>query len=221
MSLSLNKKWKTFLAVMGLCCAVGAPMAILFPASRPLIFLFIYTIPSHSIIPLPHEPAVVIAGKLADPMSVALTSGAAMFIACFLDYEAVNFFFNRTRVGSAREHRIYQGCVHYFLKAPFISLVVASFTPFIVFYPFRVLSPTSGYPLWRYMLAVFIGRVPRFYLEALLGHAFDWTNTIIVGGVILLVCWAIMWGVSRHLEELGQGEDSKDSQWKQENSNEA
>ena len=49
------------------------------------------------------------------------------------------------------------------------------------------------------MLAVFIGRVPRFYLEALLGHAFDWTNTIIVGGVILLICWAIMWRVSRHL----------------------
>jgi len=204
MPLRLAPRWKVFLAVMGLCCAAAAPIALLFPASRPLILLFLYTIPSHSVIPLPHEPAMVVAGKLFDPLLVALVAGVATFISSFLDYETVNFIFNRTRVGDAREHRVYQGCVHYFLKAPFASLVLAAFAPFIAFYPFRILGPTSGYPVRRYMLAVFIGRIPRFYLEALLGHALSWTNTILVGIFVLLVCWAILVCVSRHLERRGQ-----------------
>ena len=203
MSLHLSPKWKTFLAVMALCSGVGVPLAILAPGTRPLILLFLYTIPSHSVVPIPHEPALVWAGKIADPLTVALVSGAAMFIACFLDYETVNFIFDRTRVGSARDHRIYQGCVHYFLKAPFVTLMIAAFTPFIVFYPFRVLSPTSRYPMWRYMLAVVIGRTPRFYLEALVGYSFNWRNTVLVGVAILLTSWMIMFRVSRHLENLG------------------
>ena len=203
MPLRLAPRWKVFLAVMGLCCAAAAPIALLFPASRPLILLFLYTIPSHSVIPLPHEPAMVVAGKLYDPLLVALVAGVATFISSFLDYETVNFLFNRTRAGDAREHRVYQGCVHYFLKAPFVSLVIAAFTPFVAFYPFRILGPTSGYPVRRYMLAVFIGRVPRFYLEALLGHALSWTNTVLVGTLVLLVCWAILARLKRHLEQLG------------------
>jgi ribonucleoside-triphosphate reductase len=203
MPLRLNPRWKTLLTVMGLCCAAAAPVAFLVPSSRPLILLFLYTIPSHSVVPLPHEPAMVLAGKMYDPLIVALVAGVATFISSFLDYETVNLIFSRTRVGDAREHRVYQGCVTYFLKAPFVSLVLAAFTPFIVFYPFRILSPTSGYPVRRYMLAVFIGRVPRFYLEALLGHALNWTNTFIVGGGVLLACWAILARVTRHLERRG------------------
>ncbi len=204
MPLRLSSKWKTFLSVMGVCCAAAAPLALLFPASRPLILLFLYTIPSHSVIPLPHEPAMVLAGKMCDPLIVALVAGAATLISSFLDYETVNFIFDRTRVGDARKHRVYQGCVYYFLKAPFLSLVLAAFAPFIMFYPFRVLSPTSGYPVRRYTLAVFIGRVPRFYLEALLGHALNWTNTILVGVLVLLACWAVLLRVGRHLERRGQ-----------------
>lgn len=204
MPLRLSPKWKTFLTVMGLCCAVAVPAAALFPTSRRLILLFLYTIPSHSLIPLPHEPAMVLAGKIYHPLVVALVAGTATFISSFLDYETVNFIFNRTRVGSAREHRIYRGCVYYFLKVPFVTLMSAAFAPFLVFYPFRVLGPTSGYPMRRYMVAVFIGRVPRFYLEALLGHALSWTNTFIVGVVVLLVCWATLSRVSRHLERRGR-----------------
>lgn len=204
MSLKSIPQWRTFLKVMGLCCLIAAPVAALVPASRPLILLFLYTIPSHSVIPLPHEPAMVLAGKLYDPILVAIVGGVATLISSFLDYKAVNFIFNRTRAGAARDHRIYRGCVYYFLKAPFISLVMAAFTPFIAFYPFRILSPTSGYPLRRYTAAVFIGRVPRFYLEALLGHALSWTNTMIAGGVILLSCWAVLLKVTRHLERRGQ-----------------
>ncbi len=142
--MSLRPQWKTFLKVMGLCCVVAAPVAVFFPASRPLILLFLYTIPSHSVIPLPHEPAMVVAGKMYDPILVAFVAGVATFVSSFLDYETVNFIFSRTRAGSARDHRVYQGCVYYFLKAPFISLVLAAFAPFIAFYPFRILSPTSG-----------------------------------------------------------------------------
>lgn len=203
MPLRFTPKWKVFLTAMGLCCAAAAPVAILFPASRPLILLFLYTIPSHSVIPLPHEPAVVLAGKLYDPLVVALVAGLATFVSSFLDYETVQYLFDRTRVGSARDHRVYRGCVYYFLKAPFLSLVLAAFVPFIAIYPFRILSPTSGYPLRRYALAVFIGRLPRFYLEAMLGHALNWTNTVLAGAAILLACWAILARVSRHLERRG------------------
>lgn len=87
MSGPLTPQWKVFLKVFGGCSLVAAPIALFFPASRPLILLFLYTIPAHSVIPVPHKPAIVLAGKVYEPALVALVAGLASFVSSFLDYE--------------------------------------------------------------------------------------------------------------------------------------
>jgi uncharacterized membrane protein YdjX (TVP38/TMEM64 family) len=80
--------------------------------------------------------------------------------------------------------------------------------PFIPFYIFRVLSPTAGYSLRKYMLAVFVGRLPRYYVFALMGATLNLPNLTIVLVLILGVCWLLYRRVSQHLVGSGpRGEE--------------
>jgi uncharacterized membrane protein YdjX (TVP38/TMEM64 family) len=116
-----------------------------------------------------------------------------------LDYKAVNFAFCNSRVAKIRESDVYKGAVHYFLKAPFFAILIAALAPFIPFYIFRVLSPSSGYPFKRYVAAVFFGRLPRYYLFALLGTSLSIPGLVMVGGGILFICIYLGTRVRRHL----------------------
>ena len=51
----------------------------------------------------------------------------------------------------------------------FWVVAIAGFTP-IPFFPFRFLVVMTGYPVWKYLLAVFLARTPRFYLLAFFGQ---------------------------------------------------
>lgn len=197
--MALNRDWQRFLRILGVLFLAAAFVAIFLPSCRNLIFLFLYSIPANSVIPVPHEPGMVFFGRFYPPHLVAIVAVAGTLIACFLDYQAVNFAFQARKFRKIRESDVYQGAVHYFLKAPFACILIAAFAPPIPFYIFRVLSPTSGYPLRRYMLAVFLGRLPRYYLFALMGSALNPPGLILVGGGLLLLCALLYSSVKRHL----------------------
>ena len=79
--------------------------------------------------------------------------------------------------------------------------------PFIPFYIFRVLSPTAGYQLRRYMLAIFVGRLPRYYVFALMGATLGLPTLTITLVTILGVCLILYRRVSRHLVGVARGEE--------------
>ncbi len=194
-----NRDWQRFFRILGTLLLAAAFVAIFLPSYRNLTFLFLYSIPANSVIPVPHEPGIIFLGRFYPPHLVAIVAAVGTLIACFLDYQAVNFAFQARKFRKIRESDVYQGAVHYFLKAPFACILTAAFAPPIPFYIFRVLSPTSGYPLRRYMLAVFLGRLPRYYLFALMGSALNPPGLILVGGGLLLL-WAFLYSsIKRHL----------------------
>lgn len=194
----LNKDWRIYLlSLVPLLLAAGATACFL-PDYRNLILLLLYSAPSNSFIAIPHEPAVVLFGRFYAPELVAFAAVVGTMIPCFVDYKAINFAFQAEKLRKIRQSKTYGKIVHYFLKAPFICIFVAALMPFVPFYPFRVLSPTSGYPLSRYMMAVFAGRLPRYYLFALVG-TLEILPLLVVGSVMLIVCLLFYRVVQNHL----------------------
>lgn len=183
-----SKSWQAILGAAAGVFTVAGAAALLLPEYRDLSLLFLYSIPANSFVPFPHEPALVYLGRSYHPAAVAVAAVAGTLIACFVDYRFINFAYRNPRIKRTRESDVYKGAVHYFMKAPFFAIWFAALVPFIPFYIFRILSPASGYPFRRYLVAVFLGRFPRYFLFALIGNLLNLTNLMLAGGAVFFIC---------------------------------
>jgi len=204
----LSNHWKRYLAIVIPVSLAAISVGVYVPELRQLVLLFFYSIPANSFVPVPHELGMIYFGQYYAPSVVAIVAAAGTVMVCFVDYQAMNFAFGLKHLRRVKESDLYRGAVQYFLKAPFVSLVIAAAAPFIPFYIFRVLSPTAGYPLRKYMLAIFIGRLPRYYVFALMGATLELPNLTIALVLILSVCWFLYRRVSRHLVGVARGEEA-------------
>ena len=200
----MSKPWKKYAAIMLPVSAILIALAVALPEWRGLVYLFFYAIPANSFIPVPHELGMIYFGQYYDPALVAIVAAIGTIAVCFIDYQVVTAAFQIEKLKKVRNSEVYGGAVHYFLKAPFISVLVAAAAPFIPFYIFRVLSPTAGYPLKRYMMAVFLGRLPRYYVFALMGSTLSTPNLAISLALIVITCALLYARVSKHLSNKSQ-----------------
>lgn len=172
-SIASTKKWQLFAILIGIFVIIELVVLLFLPAYHSLAWFFFYTAISNFCIPwLPHEPAVLFYGTLFSPWLVALSGGIATCFMEFFNYQLLQWIMKLKPLEILREKRTYQKFESYFKKAAFLSLVFAGFTP-IPFAPFRVFAVTSNYSLSLYLLAVFVGRTPRYYILALTGKMID------------------------------------------------
>ena len=150
----------------------GLWIAEVFPQIRGLVVLAFYTIPSHMFIsPFPHEPALLYYAKSFSSLAVTISATVGCLLAGVFDYwlflSVVHHQKFRSKYAGTK---LYQKSVAFFQKAPFWTLVITGYSP-IPDYPFKFLSMASGYPLWKYEVALLVGRAPRYYTYAVLGYA--------------------------------------------------
>ena len=177
--MKLSRKWTIFLILMA---AFGLIFYFIWraePKYAGIVIYFFYTIPANSFLSLPHEPAVLYYAKIYSPALLAVLGGIATCLACFIDYEVLTPIFRLQRVSKIKETYFYKKCIHYFNKLPFVTIAVVGLTP-IPFYPVRILAISSEYSIRKYMLSVFIGRVPRYYILAKFGQILRIPNWIII-----------------------------------------
>lgn len=166
------------------------------------LYLAFYAIPANSAISVfPHEPVVIWYGSVGSIWWTAIAAGAGTVVAGFLDHSVFVPVMNLKKLTGYKEKAWYQKAAGLFSKYPFAVIVAAGFTP-IPFFPFKFLSFSLQYPLWRYLSALLIGRFPRYLLLAWIGHAIDiptWLLAAIFGGVI--VAYAVKAGpeIVRHV----------------------
>ena len=129
---------------------------------------FWYSSPGNSFMLLPHEPAVVYMGALYPPVVVAVVGGLATMVAATVDYVVIRRILQLRRVAPIKETRVFTTAVRLFSWQPWWTIVAFAFSP-VPFYPVRVLAPGANYPMARYVSAVVVGRVPRYFLIALGG----------------------------------------------------
>jgi membrane protein YqaA with SNARE-associated domain len=149
-------------------------------ASKSLWILFGYSFPSQFLIAIvPHEPVYFFYSKFYAPIVVTLVATAGTVIAEYFNYSIFGYFAEFRPVQRAKQWGVVQKILRIFGKAPFAAIWIAGLSP-IPFYPFRFMVVLSEYPLRKYLLAVFLSRMPRFFLLALVGGAVKLPNTAVI-----------------------------------------
>jgi len=177
-----------FGAVMVLLGVVGVYMMIVKPQAYPLLTIFFYSIPSNCAIAVfPHEPVLIWYGKTVNLWYLATAATLGTILAGYLDYKFFSPLLNLQFTASRyRTKSFYQKAHRWFYKMPFISLVVAGFSP-IPFFPFKFMVYASKYPYSKYLAAVAISRFPRYYLLALAGYTFQIPDWMIFGSFLVML----------------------------------
>ncbi len=180
------KKWAFYLTFLGLPLALGY---LFFAGDRvsQLVGFFVYTSVAASVIPLPMPPYLIALGKVFDPGIVAVVGALGNCVSAVAEYYLITWFFS----GNDLQQRIeansaYQKFSYYFQKAVFPTLLFSAFSP-LPFEPFRLAAILMRYNLTLYLLAVFFGRLPRYYLIALVGETFTIPNSYLAAMLVVLL----------------------------------
>lgn len=150
--------------------AIGYWLMARFPSSRELYWYGLYACPSHMLIsPFPHEPAIFAVAPMYPPLIVASVGTVGCMVAGVFDYLLLTPLLHSVWVRrQVRQVSLLGKSLAFFYRWPFGMLVIAALTP-VPFYPFKFLSILGGYPLWKYELALLVGRWPRFLAFAYVG----------------------------------------------------
>jgi membrane protein YqaA with SNARE-associated domain len=161
------------------------------PGHGPLV-LFLYCFPSEFLIaPVPHEPVLIYFGRILSPLTVALYSVAGTVLVEALNYHATSFVTDTQPMRRLARARWLRRMVTLFERWPFATLVLGGLAP-LPFYPFRFLVTLTRYPISRYLLAIFVSRLPRFYLIALFGALLPISDrTLAVTFVVMIVAFSL------------------------------
>lgn len=182
----LPEYWQRFFwALLGFAVA-GAAILYFVPDFAGMFLFSIYSMPANSLLPVPHEPGLLFFAKYYDPAWIALAGCVGTAVAAAIDYPVVKTAFNHPKIRRTRNTRLYRSSVKWLMRYPFMTIVVFAATPLPV-YVVRVLAPATGYPLWRYMLATMIGRFPRYFAVAWVGHLVHIPSWVLLGMFLLLV----------------------------------
>ena len=163
-----------------------------------LIGFFGYMSVACTLIPLPTPPYVIALGKVFHPGIVALAGAIGNCIAAFVEYQLLLWLFSKTELQQRVEtNRVFQRFSYYFRRAAFVCLIFTGFTP-IPFEPFRFAAILARYNLPLYLLAVFLGRFPRYYLIALIGEQYQIPTRYLIILLIALLVISIMGMLIKH-----------------------
>ncbi len=155
--------------------------------SKNLWVLFFYCFPAEFLIAIvPHEPVILYFGKFYSPLTVALVTISGTLLTEVLNYSTFQYVTDTQLFKKISHKKMVSKVVGLFKKAPFAALCVAGFTP-IPFYPFRFLVVMAHYPLFKYLLAVFLSRTPRFYILAFLGYIIKIPDSLLIILFVVLI----------------------------------
>lgn len=191
MKFSISREWKIFGLVLLCCLGISVFVFEFCPELRQLIVFFFFTIPANSFTFVPYEPALLYYSKSYLPLWLALLGGMGTSLAGFLDYHVVTYLFKYRKMAAIRKNKYYLLVANYFRKVPFACLLITGFTP-VPFMPVKFMAIATAYPLQKYLLALFVGRTPRYYLVALAGKGLQISNWVILLIFLIFILWEIM-----------------------------
>lgn len=168
--LRLNPWWRAFMIALATYAVIGTALLVFVPDLAGVFLLGAYCIPANSVFPIPHEPAVLFFAQFYAPVWIALAATAGSIIASFADYALVGAAMRHSAFSGTRNSRLFQWALKWMKRWPFAIIVLFSFTPLPISV-IRILAPASDYPVSRYVLAQIVGRFPRFFILAMIGHA--------------------------------------------------
>jgi membrane protein YqaA with SNARE-associated domain len=202
--MKLTRHWRAFFVSLAVCAVFGLATVLFAPDLAGLFLLAIYSIPSNSVLPIPHEPAILYFATVYHPVWVALAGTVGTVAVSFADYALVEAAMRHPKISGAREKGLFKWAVKWMQRFPFWIIVLFSLTPLPI-YVVRVLAPASGYPIARYVAAQVVGRFPRFLLLAYIGYSIQLPGWVLLAMFALML--AFMWLASRNTSGAGLDDD--------------
>jgi membrane protein YqaA with SNARE-associated domain len=191
-------------AVVVVTAAVTLVLMLREFTSESYLYLLFYAIPANSAISVfPHEPVVIYFGKHGSVLLTAAAASIGTLIAGFLDHSVFVPVMNLQSLKGYKDKGWYRKAARFYMRFPFLTLVVTGFTP-IPFFPFKFLSFSVHYPLWRYLAALLTARFPRYVVLAWVGHVTNvpnWLLFAIFGAVVLAYAVKAATKVVAHIRE--------------------
>jgi membrane protein YqaA with SNARE-associated domain len=173
----------------GLMVVIGIVTSILILQgfeSNSYLYLAFYSIPANTAISVfPHEPVLIYFGKVGELLPTAFWASCGTLVAGVMDHTVFVPVLNHENIKAYKDKKFYRKVMNYFLKWPFMTIVLTGFTP-IPFFPFKFLAFSVGYPMWKYVTALLVARFPRYYLYALLGATVPIPNWVLIASVALI-----------------------------------
>ncbi len=190
-------------AVIGGTLAASGVVLVVAPDALYLVLLALYEIPCE-LVNLPLEPALLFVAKHHSPLAVTISTTLGCLIGGVLDYWLWGPLLNLRSVRGAYDgKRWYTTAARWFSAAPFAALFLAALTP-VPFVVFKLFAIAAGYPLGRYLVALTLARIPRFYLLAWFGTAVpipDWVLAVAMVVLVAALLWAHLRDRSRRAAE--------------------
>jgi membrane protein YqaA with SNARE-associated domain len=161
---------------------VGATIPIPLAAT-----LFAYAVLSNvALAVVPHEPIVLWYGARYGVWTTAAVATLGTMTAAWVDHRVFVPLIQRV------QHRAFfaQGSIGWlrarFHRVPFLVLVVSGMTPLPLF-PFKAMAFAEHYPRDRYVMAIAVGRFPRYVLLAWLGVVIQIPTWILVALFVAMI----------------------------------
>jgi membrane protein YqaA with SNARE-associated domain len=124
--------------------------------------------------------------KLYPPSLVASVGTASCVVAALLDFWLIGWFVSHGLARSKLDQsRLYQIASRIFQKAPFLLIAGSALAP-VPFYPVKILAIAASYPPVLFIIAVLVGRWPRFYLLAIGGREVQAPNSWLLAAAVIL-----------------------------------
>lgn len=133
-----------------------------------LMDCFLYMSLACQFFPLPTIPILAFAAKVFHPVLIAVTGAIGTSIANLNDYAILGWLFRHKRVKKLRDVHAYRRLLRFFDRRPFLTLTAGAFLPIPVDV-IRLIAISRAYSFWKFIVAAFVGRVPRYLIIAYLG----------------------------------------------------
>lgn len=166
------------------------------------LLLFAYAFVSNVAVALiPHEPGVIWWGAHHGVWATALWATAGTLAACWVDQRHLVPLLAR-RLPLPEDGAV-GWAVRAFARAPLAVVALSGLTP-LPFWPLKLLAHAADLPLWRYLLAVALGRLPRYLLLAWIGQTAPfpgWLISLICLVVLVAALWRRRGGQPQELDD--------------------
>jgi membrane protein YqaA with SNARE-associated domain len=165
--------WDTMLRLTAGLGLVAAPMVVLFPEVGGLAAFALASVwvhgPASPFLPASYEPILMMFGRVYPPVLLALIGTGANLFAEYLNYHLFAELLARKELDRLTGDRRVQRLVALFNRRPFATSWFVAWSP-LPDWTIRILAPLGRYPVAPWLLAVGLGRFPRFWLLASLGR---------------------------------------------------
>jgi uncharacterized membrane protein YdjX (TVP38/TMEM64 family) len=183
-----DRRWDLFLRATALAALLAIPVVLIVPGSVTLVWLALLSLPSNSplspILPTMFEPLIVEAAKWEPVWAVTAVATAGYMYTEYINWHVYSWVLGRERLARFGTRRSVLWCIALFSWSPFWMVVICAVTP-LPFWPARVLAILCHYPLWRFMLATLVGRLPGFFVYAWLGDLVAVPTWILVAVIVV------------------------------------